>query len=126
VDHILRGVQTSIKELVGGDLNKVDARVVAEAAEGGDEVARAVLREAAHYLATAIISAVHVLDPERVVIGGGVARAGKYLVEPVRELVERYAWLPPGAKVEVVAAQLGDDAGILGGARLAFDHSLAV
>ena len=126
VDHILRGVQTSIKDLVGGDLNKVDARVVAEAAEGGDEVARAVLREAGHYLATAIISAVHVLDPERVVIGGGAARAGKYLVEPVRELVEKYAWLPPGAKVEVVAAQLGDDAGVLGGAKLALDRTHAV
>jgi len=126
VDHILRGVETSIKELVGGDLNKVDARVVAEAAEAGDRIAQDVLREAAHYLATAIITAVHILDPELVVIGGGVARAGKYLVDPVRELVQKYAWLPPGATVEVVPAQLGDDAGILGGAKLAFDHATDV
>ena len=126
VDHILRGVDTAIKELVGGDLNQVDARVVTEAAEAGDRIAQQVLNEAAHYLATAILTAVHILDPELVIIGGGVARAGQYLVRPVRELVQKYAWLPPGAIVEVVAAQLGDDAGILGGAKLAFDRAAAV
>lgn len=123
VDHILRGVQTSIKDLVAGDLNKVDARAVAEAAEAGDRIAQDVLREAAHHLATAIISAVHILDPELIVIGGGVARAEKYFIEEVRDLVQEYAWLPPGATVDVVAARLGDDAGILGGAKLAFDRS---
>ena len=123
VDHILRGVQTSIKDLVGGDLNRVDARVVAEAAEAGDRIAQDVLREAAHHLATAIISAVHILDPELIVIGGGVARAQRYFVEEVRRVVQERAWLPPGAVVEVVAARLGDDAGILGGAKLAFDHA---
>ena len=123
VDHILRGVETSIKDAVGGDLNKVDARVVAEAAEAGDRIAQEVLREAAHYLATAIISAVHILDPELIVIGGGVARAETYFIEEVRSLVQRYAWLPPGATVDVVPAKLGDDAGILGGAKLAFDRS---
>jgi len=123
VDHILRGVETSIKDAVAGDLNRVDARVVAEAAEAGDRIAQDVLREAAHYLATAIISAVHILDPQLIVIGGGVARAEKYFIEEVRALVQKYAWLPPGAEVDVVAAELGDDAGILGGAKLAFDRA---
>lgn len=123
VDHILRGVETSIKDRVEGDLNRVDARVVAEAAEAGDRIAQDILREAAHHLATAIISAVHILDPELVVIGGGVARARRYFVEEVRRVVQSRAWLPPGAQVEVVAARLGDDAGVLGGAKLAFDHA---
>jgi len=126
VDHILRGVRTSIKDLVGGDLNRVDARVVAEAAEAGDRVARDVLREAAHYLATAVISAVHILDPELIVVGGGVARARRYFIDEVRELVRKYAWLPPGVTVDVVSARLGDDAGILGGAKLAFDRAGAL
>jgi len=123
VDHILRGVETSIKDSVAGDLNRVDARVVAEAAEAGDPIAQALLRDAAHYLATAIISTVHILDPELIVIGGGVARAEKYFVDEVRNLIQQYAWLPPGAHVDVVPAKLGDDAGILGGAKLAFDRS---
>ncbi|MBV6702020.1 ROK family protein [Kitasatospora aureofaciens] len=87
------------------------------AAEGEDEAAR-IWAEAVHALADGLAAATVLLDPERIVIGGGLAEAGEDLLGPLRrELVDRLAFRPPP---RLLRAELGDQAGCLGAALLAF------
>ena len=118
--HIMRGVETSMEELAEGDISRIDASLVFQAAETGDPVAREIVERAGFYLGIAVVTVIHLLNPERVVIGGGVARGGKLLLEPVRRVVKERAWQRKGFEVEILPSELGDDAGIFGAAALAF------
>ena len=95
--------------------DQITARDVAAAAEQGDPLARAVWDAAMLWLGMGIAAAANLLDPGRVVIGGGLTRAGPLLLDPVRQIVAARALDPA---VEVVPAALGDEVGVLGGAAL--------
>ena len=83
----------------------------------GDAEARRVWLESVRALAAGIASLINVLDPQTVVIGGGIAKAGGALFVPLRRQLARFEWRPAGAKVRVVPAKLGDRAGAFGAAR---------
>ena len=99
-----------------GDLRSED---VFEAAQAGDPCGQRLLSETAEYLGIGIGNAVNLIDPERVIIGGGVAEAGELLLEPVRAAVRRHAMPAPAQSLTVVAAELGYDAGVRGALALA-------
>lgn len=89
------------------------------AATNGDVFAAAMWGKSVRVLGAAIISLINVLDPEVVVIGGGVAAAGDALLVPLRAHLDRFEWRPGGACVRLVPASLGNRAGALGAARAA-------
>jgi glucokinase len=93
------------------------AKDVCDCAKAGDALAEKALRTAMHYLGLALAHVSMVADPELYVIGGGVSRAGQYLIDLVQD---EYAALTPllNRKAEITLATLGNDAGIYGSARL--------
>lgn len=95
-----------------------DAKELADAASGGDEVALAAFRRGGTAVAAMIASVGAVCDLDLVVIGGGVAKAGGLLFDPVRAAMARYARLDFIADTRVVPARLGGDAGLVGAAAL--------
>jgi glucokinase len=95
-------------------------RLVARAARAGDRLARRRWEETAGHLATALAGLLNVLNPERVVIGGGVAQSGALLFRPLAKALKRKAFLIAVRSVKVVSARLGTDAGLVGAAALAF------
>lgn len=95
-----------------------DARVLAADAEAGDPVARAAFERSATAVAAMIASVAAVCDLDLVVIGGGVARAGALLFDPVRAALADFAGLSFIAGTRVVPAALGGDAGLVGAAAL--------
>ena len=97
----------------------VTGETVTEAALAGDHAAREVLNRAGRHLGVALASFANTFDPEVIVVGGGVTQgAGNLLLDPARaELRERA--LPPMNKVEVMSAELGGDAGMVGAATMA-------
>ncbi|WP_037571076.1 ROK family protein [Phaeacidiphilus oryzae] len=95
------------------------AAAVAEAAKGGDPIARASFERAGQALAAGIAATATLVEIDRVVIGGGVARAGEVLFEPLRRRLADYAVLPFVHGIEVRPAELGTDAGIVGAAAAA-------
>ncbi|MFG2918600.1 ROK family protein [Kitasatospora sp. NPDC048298] len=97
----------------------VTAQQVAERAATGDRTAAAVWQEAVDALADGLASAVTLLDPERVVIGGGLARAGEPYFAPLREALA--ARLTFQAMPQLVPAELGHEAGCYGAGLLAQD-----
>lgn len=105
-------------ELAGGDTARITMREVGRAARAGDRLALALVEEVGDYLGTALANAVELLDPERIVIGGGVSRIGRPLLKAVRQSVFRRTQALPGRKLSVVFSELGVDAGIIGASRL--------
>ena len=95
-------------------------RMIAEAAQAGDELAIEIFAETGRYIGIALTSIAHILNPQIAIIGGGIAEAGeKLLFEPIRaELSKRAMDIP--AEMKIVKAHLGNDAGIVGAAMLAF------
>ena len=108
-------------ELAGGDPHKVTGPVVTEAAKDGDAVARSILAEVGRRLGEGIAGLVNVLDPDIVVVGGGAIVAEDLLLEPARRAFEDAVEAPEHRpKVPLVAAILGNDAGAVGAADLAY------
>ena len=92
--------------------------LLARAVQEGDELVLETLREAARYLGLGLASAINFYNPQRIILGGGVIEAVPLLLEIAAPLARREALPVPGRAVEIVAARLGDNAGIVGAAIL--------
>ena len=106
-----------LSDLAGDDLDHIDAEMVADAASQGDEIAWKVMHRSATLLGIVVSSLTNVLNPEMIVIGGGVIKAGDMILEPVRAEVARRAYAWSASVLKIVPASLGDNAGIIGAAR---------
>jgi glucokinase len=103
-----------------GTIDGLTGQAITDAARDGDAVALAAFQTTAQYLGAGIASLAVLLDPSCVVIGGGVIDAGEILLAPTREAMKRY--MPFAGKhpyPEIVAAELGNEAGLVGVADLA-------
>ena len=110
--------ESEIVKVCEGDLNRVNAKVVFDAAKNGDEIALKVFHRYVKYLGQLVASLVNSIDPEVIVLGGGVSKAGDFLLDAVRAETRRYVLYKtlPSARIEL--AKLGPDAGIIGAAML--------
>ncbi len=86
------------------------------ALQAGDPKASAIWLKSVQALGAAIASLINVLDPELVLIGGGIADANENLFAPLQLMLDRFEWRPGGAKVRVMKAALGSNAGAAGAA----------
>ncbi len=93
---------------------RVTAEMMQRAAEMGDTASREAFREAGRYFGVALASYVNIFDPEVIVIGGGVAKAGDLLLEQARMTMESLAMAQPLKGVRLVVSALGDFGGALG------------
>jgi len=104
------------RALAEGEL--VDGALVTDAALAGDEAAREVMALAGRRIGVALASIANALEPEAIVLGGGVIRAGELLVGPARAELQARA-LAPMNQARVAAAELGPEAGMVGAATMA-------
>lgn len=96
----------------------ISPELVSQAARAGDRAARDIWQEVGYYLGAALANVVNLLSPERIVIGGGVANAWPWFGGRLRTTIRDLAFTVPASACQIVRAQLGDDAGIIGGAML--------
>jgi len=113
------GIETAIADLVGGDLDRITAKEVNQAAQAGDPIAIELFRQAGFYIGVGIVNLLHLFNPSLIIIGGSVAKAGDLLFEPIRATVREramasYYW----QNTPIVPAALGDDVGLLGAVAL--------
>ncbi len=104
---------------VAGDVGKITPLALYKAAVAGGELSRRVLADTGRYVGTAMANLVNVLNPEKIIVGGGVARAGEFILGPLRETVKHRAMGPGAVMVEVIPATLGSSAGVIGAAAMA-------
>jgi glucokinase len=117
-EEIAAGACTSIDALAGGDLSRVNASMVDEAHRAGDPYARALWDEVGELLGTAIANLVTLLNPARLILGGGVLLGCPELAGKVRERFDMAVSQSARTGLTVERAWLGDDAGVIGAAML--------
>jgi glucokinase len=119
ITRLRRGEKSILQESCRGDIESITAEQVGEAARGGDPFSLDVIGRAAFYLGVGMVNAVNIFNPEMVVIGGGMAELGDLLIEPGRRLVAGRAFSISSRAVSIVAARLGNEAGVYGAAAYA-------
>ncbi len=122
-EKVQKGFETRMLDLAGGDPAAISAETVSLACDENDPVALRVLEETGRYLGIGTANLINVLNPQLVLFGGGGARAGEFLLAPIRKEVERRSFAGLKACAEIGPCTLGDDAGLIGAARVAMDGS---
>ncbi len=103
-----------LKEILEGDLDNLNIRKLFAAHKKGDEVATQVLDETAVYIGIGLASVVNLLNPEIVVIGGGIADGGGHFLEAVFSEMKKHAFSSAVDGLSIVKASLGNNAGFIG------------
>ncbi len=116
VEGLETGVASALPGMVEDDLSAITAETVYEAIVAGDLYARDVMRETARLLGTGLANLINILNPEMIVISGGVTRAGDHIFEPLRAEVRRRAFRQAADACRIVASELGEQAGVVGAA----------
>ncbi|MDD5093972.1 MAG: ROK family protein [Dehalococcoidia bacterium] len=124
--RISRGESSRLSSFVGSSLSEIRAEMVVQAARDGDALACEVMRNAGTSLGFAIVSLIHIFDPQVVIIGGGVSNAGELLLGPIREVIAEQAMPDFKNGARVVCSSLGDDSGILVAVTFALDKLQAM
>lgn len=110
--------ESPLNRAVNGELDKIEARTVIDLAKAGDPDCAKLFDDYVYHLAVGLANLINLYDPEVIVLGGGVSKAGDFLLAKVRALMPELVFFRtmPYAKIEL--ARLGNDAGIIGAAML--------
>ncbi|MBR2430854.1 ROK family protein [bacterium] len=114
-DYIKGGKSTRYRELANPEITPY---IVSVAAQEGDPVAKQIFKIIGEYIGMGLVSVVNLLNPEKIIIGGGVAAAGDILFNPIKETIAKRAMSIQKEAVEIVPAQLGNNAGVIGASLL--------
>ncbi len=116
LEAVEKGEYGGILKRVGGDAQSLNSEKVFEIAQKGDLEARQIFETMGRFLGLGLVNLVNLFNPQKIVIGGKVSRAWDYFIPSVIETVQERAMEGPRKKVNIVRAECGDDAGMLGAA----------
>ncbi len=111
---VVRSRAQVLKGLCQGDLNKIDAALVAQAAYQGDQDAVRIFENAGSYLGIGIANLINLFNPEMIILGGGVMKAEDLFIECMYKTLEERALTASREELEICRAGLGDDTGVKG------------
>lgn len=116
---MLEDKDSAMWQLVNGNIDATSGRTAFDAMRLGDKTAAAVVDRYIYYLSVGIGNVINALQPEIICIGGGISHEGDYLLLPLNKYIEeqRYS-IHAGKQTKILAAELGNDAGIIGAALL--------
>jgi glucokinase len=121
LESIEAGAESAVTAIVAGDLTKITAQTVYQAAAAGDPLALEVVHDTAKYLGVGVANLINILNPEVVVICGGVTAAGERLFGPLKREVTRRAFRPAVQACRIVPGALPGTAGVVGAAKIFLD-----
>jgi predicted NBD/HSP70 family sugar kinase len=122
---IHRGVDSKIRNLAGGDLDRISIELVSQAAAENDSLAFRVLHESASYIANGLADLVNLLNPKLIIFGGALFRAAPYLLsDPLRSIIKQRSLEKSFNDVQLQVSPLGSEAGALGASRLIAERIL--
>jgi glucokinase len=120
IQLIKEGESSLMFELVSGNLKSITAKTVVEAARKSDVLATKVIGSTVKYLSMGIANIVSILNPQMIVLGGGLFQSGDFLLEPVKTEFRKWAQPIAAKNVKIELSALGEDAGLYGAGKLAW------
>ena len=120
-EEALAGQPHSFLRPVLEETGRLVCEDVVAAARQGDDLAGRIWEETCQCLAVACVNLQHAFNPARIILGGGMAGSGDILLTPVRQALARLTWKLCDDRPEIVLAELGNDAGLIGAAGLVFE-----
>ena len=126
MEYISKGEKSTICELTGNVVEDITSEIVAKAAKKGDMLALNVIHTAARYLGIGLANLVNILNPQMMIIGGGVSKMGAMLMGPTRKSMKEHAFKLPMSTVHIVKPALGTDAGLIGAAEYVLRKGIIV
>lgn len=123
-ERLEAGAVSSIAEYAEAG-REITAKSVTDAAQHGDKLALELLQEAGTYIGLGLVNLIHILEPQRILLGGGVSQAGELLLEPIRQTVHDRVMSPIYREVAIRPAALGKDVGLMGAVALVLEESSA-
>jgi predicted NBD/HSP70 family sugar kinase len=116
---IERGVDSRIRDLIGGDLSKISVEIIAQAAAENDSLAFRVLQDAASNIAVGLADLVNLLNPRLIIFGGALFRAASQLLaDPLKRIIRQRSLEKSANDVQLRVSPLGEEAGALGASRM--------
>lgn len=112
--RLARGQESSLLEISGGDVSSVTAKMVAEAAKTGDELALNVFIRAMEYIGLGIANLINIFNPDLIVIGGGVSMAGDIFFDTIRQVVSKNIMNPSSKQINILPVAYGNNAALMG------------
>jgi glucokinase len=120
--RIKEGVRTSILEYAEGDVEKVTAQVIHNAAKEGDSLAKELIAQTGYYVGVGLINLINIFNPELIVIGGGLSNIGDILLEPAFKVARGRVYKEAFQAVRFASPELGRNSGVLGAAAFALQE----
>lgn len=118
IKEIAIGRDSILKQLVDNDLKKIDGKLVYEAAVQGDKLSIEVLNQTGRYLGIGLTNVIHTLNPAKIVIGGGVSKAGDFILQSLKETIQQRALTNSAKYTEIALSSLGDNGTAIGAVTL--------
>ncbi|UZJ79227.1 ROK family transcriptional regulator [Fictibacillus sp. KU28468] len=112
------GRESILREMADHDLEKIDGKMVYEAALQGDELSVQVLKSTGIYLGIGLTNLIHLMNPKRIIIGGGVSNAGDLLMDSLKETVQKKALTEAAKHTDIRLSKLGNKATAIGAVSL--------
>jgi glucokinase len=122
IEGIQGGRETILTEMCGGDFERLDGKMISDALIRGDEFASWIMHETGVWIGLGVGSLINLLNPEMVVLCGGMIAAGEALFRPIRETARAQAFDVPAQRAQIVPAGLGGDSGVIGAAGCALQR----
>ncbi len=116
------GKSSYIRELAGDDLDRIDGSIIHKAAIQGDPFSIELLNQTGRYLGIGITNLIHMINPERIILGGGVAQSGNFILDPIKETIKNRGLTEEAKNTPIVFSKLGKDASAIGASVLILKH----
>ena len=114
IEGLRKKVPTRLEKIIGNDFSKLDIQTIIETANQGDQFATSLLSDVGYNLGRGISYLLHIFNPEKIIIGGVVSLAGKYILDPVNYSLNQYSMAQIRNKTDVQVSKLGKKSVILG------------
>lgn len=118
IEALKQGGKSILHSLYEGKLDKITGESVFQAAQQGDSFAQQLLYETGEYIGIGLINLIHIINPTKIIIGGGVSRSGEFILEAIQKTIKDRALTPQAKETEVVLTSIGDQATALGAVAL--------
>lgn len=120
ISRLMVNKQNLLFKVIEGDLNKLEAKNIFDCAKDGDEFSKDLVDYEAEWIACGLGSILNIINPEVVVLGGGMMQSGKFFMEMIKEKIKKYALSLAIENTKFLVSELGDESGVKGAIALFF------